>query len=298
MNIVEYLDDPCDFELMKRDTMEEALRRHSDDIGLVNYNLNKVEAILNPNGDDEDAPPVVAVTRMQVRPRESSILRWESFILRPEEMVAFADNMHKLRLDETASPFVDSDLDFERPEGNVFFDHDRYVFDPTIEAVLDGVVDLEMVGADISQTNNVPLLDMGREVQAGIQGVKHKKHEINSKRANLIRQARSVLHLIDQVSVEQIFMGKTPREIYTYVDNALQRRAEAHSISQEAFHAIDVLHRLLKDIEESTGATVKESLGAFEESLATPGYQFPSTVAAPKDVIEHYGVGGKEYLRL
>jgi len=156
------LADEENYQKLQKDIRDQAVRavRNGED-GMANHNIHRVKAIPDPNADEGEFAPVVAKVDTKLRPGSKEVEQPSIQYFSPDQLGDFDDHVLDDRVECSASPFFDQlEIECERPEENVMATKDRWVFDPTVEGLFEGVIDLDALGRDISQANNIPKGDL------------------------------------------------------------------------------------------------------------------------------------------
>jgi hypothetical protein len=297
MNIVELVERPEESEAIKNEVIRQALQAY-DSERLSNYNLNKISIIQDPFTHGG----LGVISRMKIRPHESRVMQHEKVILTMDELEALPYHMARIRLDETTAPFSGGDIvAVEKPMGNVAFTHDLYMFDmQTMAPAVEGTtINLDFISHDISATTSVPIFEMEGQVQDGVQWVERQKIEVHQERRQFIQKAKDILrmigsnpHLIDDYDT------KTISEIYQFVEKEASNLSDAPAAALSTSNAMSELYRLKCSLDASASSCLNESVSVFGESLCTAGYIFPAMVHSPDQLIQQFGIGSAQYLRL
>lgn len=305
--IVEMVESDSEFESLKATTVMEALAA-ADAKQPANFNLNSFEVVVPPNEQDR---PIIFHTKMEVRPDYHAV---PGFRIRPISIDRFENLegvLNGIRIQETSSPFVPGHVEYPRPEGNVLYTHDRYVFTPELQNMLRGTtMDLELIAADIADTNTVEKAALPAGLQNGIEGLKGMKSTFMTDMVNFRNQASHILNeLTGSPPPPDMFVGRSAEDIYNTLDAAIDGGTLWGGLTMVAHlgtaKALDIRTKMYVLFNELSGLTNDLAQTAvvgnqtYTETLApVNGFHLPASVGGVQGAVARFGIGTPSYLHL
>lgn len=295
------LADDDGYAKIRDDLRNKAVRAaEQNEEGMANYNIHRLKAIVDPENTGEPEPVVAKMDR-KLRPGSREVEQPSFEYFGPDELDQLDQKVLDDRVGWSASPFVDRlEIDHERPEENVLSEKDKWVFDPSVDMLLDGVVNLDALGADICQSQNIPKADLASGTQNGVDDVKNQKIDVIQNKQGMMGAARQILRKVQGPDADQVALHtKTPMEIYFYVDEVIENadhEGMGEHKSRKLLEELNQLHDVARMLQDKRSNTEETSVQVFSDVLHHEGYGFPSTVSEPNEAITQHGVGTNEYL--
>ena len=286
-----------DLDRIKDEVVKDSLANYSDQ-GFANFNLSSFEAQMDPLTGD----PIVRHTRMSVRPEKQAVMHFDIIDLTLDQIEDLPRTLNGLRLDETAAPFVGAKVDFERPEGAVLHSQDMYVFDESMEYLLqDTAISLELIADDINRTKNIPKHELDWSLIEGIDDLKKGKEEVSSNRKEYLMLASRILRAVGMnvSSTDDLLTEKTDHEVYVYAEQRVRAQADNKHMSRELFDDLELLYRYSNDITNRLIDVELFSRDTLRESVSpSAGFWLPQIVGTPDEAVDSFGIGSLDWLLL
>lgn len=285
------------YHKIREDVRSDAVRAvRNDEEGRANHNIHRVNLVEDPQGEGV----AVAKVDTKLRPGSREIEKPKVDYFNPDDMENFDDHVLDDRVGWSSSPFVnEKELDHARPKENVMAEQDLWLFDPSVEKALEGIVDLDALGADIRQARNIPKADLSSYDQESIERVEEEKIGVIHNKEALIAAAQDIAkEVVGDKATKIPYQAKTPREIYIHTEGLVEGAEQ--EIGEVKFAELLGRLRELDDaammVEQKRSEVEETSIQTFDDVLDTTGFGFPSTVSEPADAIVEHDVGTADYL--
>lgn len=292
--VVGFTTTPQQFDRIRIEATEDALENYGNG-QFANFNINNFTVKMDPL----TGYPVVRQTRLRIRPEKHAVVHFQMLDLTADEVEDLPRTLNQVRLDETAAPFVDGNLDFERPEGAVLSTQDLYIFDESVRLVTeDEGISLELIADDINRQCTVAKHDFDFAVREEIDHLKIGKQEISVTRQDFFRLASSILRSIGMHihSSDDALTEKTPAEVYTYVEQMV--RTQTQAISHEVFDDVALLYARYQSLDIRSHNIETVSKDTMRDSLSSGAYYFPAIIGSADRAVDEFGIGNELWLDL
>lgn len=292
--VVGFTTSPGQFLKIKEEVTQDALDNYGNG-QFANFNLNQFSVKQDPL----TGYPIVRQTRMRIRPEKQAVVHFQMIDLTADQVEDLPRTLNQARLDEIAAPFVDGNLDFERPEGSVLSTQDLYVFDESVRLVTeDEGISLELIADDINRQRTIPKHDLHYSVRDEIDNLKVGKHEVATGKSEFFRLASTILRSLGMNvhSGDDALSQKTPLEVYLYTEQMV--RSQPQMVSRGINDDLSLLHTYYETMVGRTASIESVSKDTMRDTLSSDGYWFPSMVGSADRAIDEFGIGNEAWLDL